>query len=206
MASIASLKSAANTDVTTAFKKALNDHADFDRVQEHRRLRLQRDNAKLEQDLEALTRSISETQIHVATHTKTVEQQRRSNEVMSQQIQALQAEIEEFNAVIQTCKRDMAASCRAQEESSELLSGILGVKLLTHEDGKKCILLDRIIPKRENVSCCISCVNHESRVTVIPRRIDPEFPGFFQTLKKMQIEDLHVCCFISRLLFKAAML
>eukprot|EP01057_Protomagalhaensia_wolfi_P000622 Protomagalhaensia_wolfi_Nauph_80__621@NODE_1354_length_1568_cov_915_319817_g1046_i0_p1_GENE_NODE_1354_length_1568_cov_915_319817_g1046_i0NODE_1354_length_1568_cov_915_319817_g1046_i0_p1_ORF_typecomplete_len207_score34_23HOOK/PF05622_12/9_3e05Tht1/PF04163_12/8_9e05DUF4200/PF13863_6/0_00026Csm1_N/PF18504_1/0_07Csm1_N/PF18504_1/0_26GAS/PF13851_6/0_00085Atg14/PF10186_9/0_0011SLX9/PF15341_6/0_00093TACC_C/PF05010_14/0_0013Spc7/PF08317_11/0_0016MAD/PF05557_13/0_0017LRRFIP/PF09738_9/0_0023Fez1/PF06818_1 len=206
MTSIASLKPAANTDVTTAFKKALNDYADFTRVQEQRRLRLQRENTKLEQDLETMTRSISETRIHVATHAKTVEQQRRSNEVMSQQIQALQAEIEEFKNVIQTCKQDVAESCRAQDESNELLSGILGVRLLTHEDGKKCILLDRIIPKRESVACCISCVNHDTRVTVIPRKIDPEFPGFFQTLKKMQIEDLHVCCFICRLLFKAAML
>eukprot|EP01055_Gregarina_sp_Pseudo9_P001908 Gregarina_sp_Pseudo_9__1907@NODE_2309_length_1046_cov_91_193644_g2126_i0_p1_GENE_NODE_2309_length_1046_cov_91_193644_g2126_i0NODE_2309_length_1046_cov_91_193644_g2126_i0_p1_ORF_typecomplete_len212_score34_09AAA_13/PF13166_6/0_00022DUF2353/PF09789_9/0_00068Tht1/PF04163_12/0_00073MT/PF12777_7/0_0012KASH_CCD/PF14662_6/0_0022MAD/PF05557_13/0_0028UPF0242/PF06785_11/0_0043TACC_C/PF05010_14/0_0048Laminin_II/PF06009_12/0_0063DUF3584/PF12128_8/0_0054DUF4201/PF13870_6/0_0082DUF4201/PF13870_6/5_6e02Myosin_ len=192
-----------NQDLAVLYNKVLNDYKDRVRSCDTRSSKLNRENAEMQLTLLKTHEAIQETKAHIDQHSKLVRQMKSQRDDMTSQLSNLRREFSTISRDLNTYRLHEEVSSEEQTRLMDLFHKVLGVRLLTHDDGKKCIVIDRILPQREDLSCSIICVNHGEKIALIPKKIEPKMPGLLRFLSTWGSDDLHMAALACRLLYKA---
>eukprot|EP01053_Blabericola_migrator_P000073 Blabericola_migrator_1__72@NODE_1018_length_5684_cov_169_427630_g699_i0_p3_GENE_NODE_1018_length_5684_cov_169_427630_g699_i0NODE_1018_length_5684_cov_169_427630_g699_i0_p3_ORF_typecomplete_len213_score31_74Yuri_gagarin/PF15934_5/0_002CENPK/PF11802_8/0_0022Taxilin/PF09728_9/0_0033GAS/PF13851_6/0_0035Leu_zip/PF15294_6/0_021Myosin_tail_1/PF01576_19/0_023ADIP/PF11559_8/0_059HOOK/PF05622_12/0_067CBF/PF03914_17/0_067MAD/PF05557_13/0_066CorA/PF01544_18/0_074FapA/PF03961_13/0_093DUF4698/PF15769_5/0_14FU len=196
------LASSNNQDLTTVYRQLLSTFKDQSLIEETKRSRLLKENAKLAKELDKVKRSNAEAKRVAEAHAETSKKQAEDLEVLKRKLEEREREYERGCNVCHELRQECERVRERREDLQHYLSCALGVRFELKEP-KNTILLDRIIPQRESVGCCITCKRDRAQFGLIPYKVEPPFPELARTLKMHNINDLFVFCFICRQLFRA---
>eukprot|EP01054_Gregarina_sp_Poly1_P005874 Gregarina_sp_Poly_1__5873@NODE_3096_length_1386_cov_73_652009_g1960_i0_p1_GENE_NODE_3096_length_1386_cov_73_652009_g1960_i0NODE_3096_length_1386_cov_73_652009_g1960_i0_p1_ORF_typecomplete_len204_score14_83CENPF_leu_zip/PF10473_9/9_8e05GAS/PF13851_6/0_00019Spc24/PF08286_11/44Spc24/PF08286_11/0_0093CCDC144C/PF14915_6/0_014CCDC144C/PF14915_6/0_31Rab5bind/PF09311_11/0_00043MT/PF12777_7/0_00045WEMBL/PF05701_11/0_00071MAD/PF05557_13/0_0015UPF0242/PF06785_11/0_0023Myosin_tail_1/PF01576_19/0_0038Fez1/PF len=192
-------------DITILFNKTLNHYADRQKISDSRRCRIERENANLRRSLEHTQHKTEETEEHIRDHVKNIESLKATTAGLKTKLEQCRDERAKLGQETEICKRNIEETMKRQIGLLDLFHRVLGVRILIDGDGKRCIVLDHLLPQRENLSCSILCVHHKSRMSLIPMRVDPHQSRLSGWLKRFRTDDadLFQFVFLCRLLYKA---
>lgn len=191
-----------NQDLHLLYTRVLDAYHEKCHSHNTRSQRLERENEKLAERLRHTEQTIHETENHLNSLQEVRQKIKTQHQLMSQQLEQYNRDAANTRLKIDARKKAAKELDEQSENLVKLYQTALGVRLLNHGDGSYTLILDCIISQRESVACCIQCVQNDRSLTLIPKRVEPHFPGMTRFLNYWGGEGLHACAYVARVLFK----